>query len=252
MNRSVKPSSRLRRQAPRNTIEGGPWAALMSDPLLPLSGGERDQVAQRRRAGRAPGPRAGGRARASGRARGRSPRASTARPRSRSGARGSAARAPGARRAPCARPGGEATPRPRRTGRPPRGRRTGRRARPRRRRRPSGSARPTPGRRRAPRRRAGSAGRSPRPARPSSPRGRARPRAGAPPATSFCCRSTTCTGTRIVRAWFATARCTDWRIHQVAYVENLKPRRQSNFSTARFRPSVPSWIRSRNGTPRPR
>jgi hypothetical protein len=38
---------------------------------------------------------------------------------------------------------------------------------------------------------------------------------------SFCCRSTTCTGTRIVRAWFATARCTDWRIHQVAYVENL-------------------------------
>ena len=69
---------------------------------------------------------------------------------------------------------------------------------------------------------------------------------------SFCWRSTTCTGTRIVRAWFATARCTDWRIHQVAYVENLKPRRQSNFSTARFRPSVPSWIRSRNGTPRPR
>src|ERR671924_603661 len=33
---------------------------------------------------------------------------------------------------------------------------------------------------------------------------------------SFCCRSTTWTGTRIVRAWFATARCTDWRIHQVA------------------------------------
>jgi RNA polymerase sigma factor (sigma-70 family) len=55
-----------------------------------------------------------------------------------------------------------------------------------------------------------------------------------------------------VRAWFATARCTDWRIHQVAYVENLKPRRQSNFSTARFRPRVPSWIRSRNGTPSPR
>jgi len=26
---------------------------------------------------------------------------------------------------------------------------------------------------------------------------------------SFCCRSTTWTGTRIVRAWFATARCTD-------------------------------------------
>ena len=33
---------------------------------------------------------------------------------------------------------------------------------------------------------------------------------------SFCWRSTTWTGTRIVRAWFATARCTDWRIHQVA------------------------------------
>src|SRR5205823_1368376 len=69
---------------------------------------------------------------------------------------------------------------------------------------------------------------------------------------SFCWRSTTCTGTRIVRAWFATARCTDWRIHHVAYVENLKPRRQSNFSTARLRPSVPSWIKSRNGTPSPR
>ncbi len=37
----------------------------------------------------------------------------------------------------------------------------------------------------------------------------------------------------------------------MAYVENLKPRRQSNFSTARFSPSVPSWIRSRNGTPSP-
>ena len=33
---------------------------------------------------------------------------------------------------------------------------------------------------------------------------------------SFCWRSTTWTGTRIVRAWFATARCTDCRIHQVA------------------------------------
>jgi hypothetical protein len=33
---------------------------------------------------------------------------------------------------------------------------------------------------------------------------------------SFCWRSTTVDGTRIVRAWFATARCTDWRIHQVA------------------------------------
>src|SRR5919112_893328 len=34
------------------------------------------------------------------------------------------------------------------------------------------------------------------------------------------------------------------RIHQVAYVENLKPLRQSNFSTARISPRMPSWIRS--------
>ena len=38
-------------------------------------------------------------------------------------------------------------------------------------------------------------------------------------------------------------------IHHVAYVENLKPRRQSNFSTARTSPIVPSWMRSRNGRP---
>jgi len=37
--------------------------------------------------------------------------------------------------------------------------------------------------------------------------------------------STTCTGMRIVRDLFATPRCTAWRIHQVAYVENLKPLR---------------------------
>ena len=30
-----------------------------------------------------------------------------------------------------------------------------------------------------------------------------------------------------------------WRIHHVAYVENLNPLRQSNFSTARMRPEVP-------------
>jgi hypothetical protein len=30
-----------------------------------------------------------------------------------------------------------------------------------------------------------------------------------------------CTGMRIVRAWSATARETAWRIHQLAYVENL-------------------------------
>ena len=33
---------------------------------------------------------------------------------------------------------------------------------------------------------------------------------------SSCWRSTTCTGMRIVRPWLAPARCTDWRIHQVA------------------------------------
>ncbi len=33
--------------------------------------------------------------------------------------------------------------------------------------------------------------------------------------------STMCTGTRIVRAWSAIARVMAWRIHQVAYVENL-------------------------------
>ena len=66
--------------------------------------------------------------------------------------------------------------------------------------RPSGSARRTRARRRAPRRRAASEGRSPRPApsfvasRPSSTSSRRAAR------ESFCWRSTTCTGTRIVRA----------------------------------------------------
>ena len=40
-----------------------------------------------------------------------------------------------------------------------------------------------------------------------------------------------------------------WRIHHVAYVENLKPLRQSNFSTACIRPRLPSWIRSSSGRP---
>ncbi len=38
----------------------------------------------------------------------------------------------------------------------------------------------------------------------------------------------------MVRPLSAIARVTAWRIHQVAYVENLKPRRWSNFSTARI------------------
>src|SRR5207253_2088605 len=57
--------------------------------------------------------------------------------------------------------------------------------------------------------------------------------------------STMCTGIRIVRALSASARATACRIHHVAYVENLKPLRWSNFSAARTSPIVPSWIRSR-------
>ena len=60
-----------------------------------------------------------------------------------------------------------------------------------------------------------------------------------------------CTGIRIVRAWSAIARVMAWRIHHVAYVENLNPFEWSNFSTARIRPRLPSWIRSRNSMPRP-
>ena len=95
--------------------------------------------------------------------------------------------------------GAGATPRPRRTGRPPRDRRRGHRARPRRPRRPSGSARPMRGRRRALRRHAGSGDPSPRraPASSSRPSSTSSRRAAR---DSFCWRSTTCTGTRIVRA----------------------------------------------------
>ena len=41
--------------------------------------------------------------------------------------------------------------------------------------------------------------------------------------TTLLMVSTMCTGMRIVRAWSAMARVMAWRIHQVAYVENLKP-----------------------------
>ena len=41
--------------------------------------------------------------------------------------------------------------------------------------------------------------------------------------TSLLMVSTMWTGMRIVRAWSAMARVMAWRIHQVAYVENLKP-----------------------------
>src|SRR5216117_2098674 len=46
------------------------------------------------------------------------------------------------------------------------------------------------------------------------------------------------------------ARVIAWRIHHVAYVENLYPRRYSNLSTAFMRPMLPSWMRSRNCRPR--
>ncbi len=55
-------------------------------------------------------------------------------------------------------------------------------------------------------------------------------------------------GTRIVRALFSIPRWIAWRIQYVAYVENLKPRRQSNFSAARIRPKMPSWMRSSSGS----
>jgi hypothetical protein len=47
------------------------------------------------------------------------------------------------------------------------------------------------------------------------------------------------TGMRIVRAWSAMRRVMAWRIHHVAYVENLYPRRCSNFSTAFMQADVP-------------
>jgi hypothetical protein len=59
------------------------------------------------------------------------------------------------------------------------------------------------------------------------------------------------TGMRIVAAWSAMARVIACRIHHVAYVENLKPFSKSNFSTARMRPMLPSWMRSRKDMPRP-
>ena len=59
--------------------------------------------------------------------------------------------------------------------------------------------------------------------------------------------SLTCAGTRMVRPLSAMARVMAWRIHHVAYVENLKPRSGSNFSTARMRPRLPSWMTSGSG-----
>ena len=69
--------------------------------------------------------------------------------------------------------------------------------------------------------------------------------------TTLLIVSTICTGTRIVFAWSAIARVIAWRIHHVAYVENLNPFSYSNLSTAFIRPIFPSWIRSRSGSPLP-
>ena len=53
----------------------------------------------------------------------------------------------------------------------------------------------------------------------------------------------------MVRAVLETPRWMAWRIHHVAYVENLKPLRHSNLSTARNNPRFPSWTRSRSDSP---
>src|SRR5215217_8667279 len=55
---------------------------------------------------------------------------------------------------------------------------------------------------------------------------------------------------RMVRPLSAIALVMACLIHHVAYVENLKPLEGSNFSAALMRPRFPSWIRSRNETPR--
>mmetsp|Transcript_22747 Transcript_22747/g.71268 ORF Transcript_22747/g.71268 Transcript_22747/m.71268 type:complete len:211 (+) Transcript_22747:562-1194(+) len=65
-----------------------------------------------------------------------------------------------------------------------------------------------------------------------------------------CIMSWMWTGRRMRRDWSARERMIDWRIHQVAYVENLKPRSGSNFSTARARPNMPSWMMSEKSRPR--
>ena len=81
-------------------------------------------------------------------------------------------------------------------------------------------------------------------ARPRSARARAAVTSSACARASRRSRWATATGSRIAREWFESARPIAWRIHSVAYVENRKPLRQSNFSTARISPSVPSWMRS--------
>ena len=122
-----------------------------------------------------------------------------------------------------------------------------RRTPPARRPRPPGSRATRAGARRAAARGSGPRGASSRPPARAS-RGRAR--AGRPAPARRAGRAgrgpTTWAGRRIVRALSANARWIDWRIHSVAYVENLKPLRQSNFSAARTSPIVPSCTRSEN------
>ena len=61
-------------------------------------------------------------------------------------------------------------------------------------------------------------------------------------------RSPACTGSLTVLPVLAMPLVMAWRIHQVAYVENLNPLRQSNFSTACMRPRLPSCTRSSRGS----
>jgi hypothetical protein len=69
--------------------------------------------------------------------------------------------------------------------------------------------------------------------------GRARLMINCRRARSTCASSrSTWTGTRTVRLWCMRACCTDWRIHQTAYVEKRSLRSGSNFSTARIKPEV--------------
>src|SRR5215210_275114 len=55
---------------------------------------------------------------------------------------------------------------------------------------------------------------------------------------------------RMVLPLSAIARVMACLIHHVAYVENLYPLEWSNFSAALMSPRLPSWMRSRNETPR--
>ena len=67
--------------------------------------------------------------------------------------------------------------------------------------------------------------------------------------TTLLICSIMCTGTRIVLAWSEIERVIACLIHQVAYVENLKPFLYSNFSTALIRPILPSCTRSKKCKP---